>query len=82
LPNWIEQPEWGGVNWTGADLVADNQVDVQPPAQTLVERLGAVHVGDRQGHDLEIHVHAESALRLAGLTAYIGATHDDLLRLL
>jgi hypothetical protein len=31
-------------------------VDVLPPAQTLVEALGAVDVGDRHDHDLELEV--------------------------
>src|SRR5262245_26071569 len=71
-----------GVRWGELhvpDLVAEDQVDVQPPAEALVEGLGPVNVGDGQRHDLEVHVHAETVGRLAGgLTDYVGTTHGDL----
>ena len=41
------------------DVVADDQVDVQPPSEALVEALCPVDVGDGQRHDLEVHVDAE-----------------------
>jgi hypothetical protein len=37
--------------------VGAGDVDVLPPAQALVEALGAVGVGDRHDHDLELEVH-------------------------
>src|SRR5690348_8411633 len=44
----------------GTHLVADDQVDVQPPPQALVEALCPIDIGHGQGHDLEVHVNAQS----------------------
>src|SRR4051794_4452223 len=62
-----------------ADVVADDQVDVEPPPEALIEALGPIDVGDGQRHDLERHVHAQCALRPARrFAAYVGAGHVDL----
>ena len=36
--------------------VARREVDVEPPAEILVERLRAVDVGNAEHHDFELHV--------------------------
>ncbi len=36
--------------------VARRDVDVEPPAEILVERLRAVDVGNAEQHDFELHV--------------------------
>src|SRR5213078_5098360 len=41
----------------GPDVVADDQVDVEPPSEALVEALRPIDIGDGQRHDLEFHVH-------------------------
>src|SRR3954447_8648233 len=62
-----------------ADVVADDQVDVQPPSEALVEALRPIDLGDGQRHYFEIHVHALSARRPARrFTAYVGAAHLNL----
>ena len=38
------------------DVVADDQVDVQPPSEALIEALCPIDIGDGQRHDLERHV--------------------------
>src|SRR5215207_3754009 len=40
----------------GAVGVARRDVDVEPPAEIFVERLGAVYVGNAEQHDFELHV--------------------------
>src|SRR5690348_11324878 len=61
------------------DVVADDQVDVEPPSEALVEALGPIDIGDGQRHDLERHVHPQAARRPARRSAaYVGAGHVDL----
>ena len=62
------------------DVVADDQVDVEPPSEALVEALRPIDIGDGQRHDLERHVDRAQLRRLRrGGTAYVGA-HADLRR--
>src|SRR6266480_2378595 len=44
------------------DVVADDQVDVEPPSEALIEALCPIDIGDRQRHDLEFHVHDLNSL--------------------
>ncbi|WP_347277283.1 hypothetical protein [Leptolyngbya sp. FACHB-671] len=48
-----------------ATEVALHHVDVEPPAEILVECFGAIDVGNVQHHDFEFHV----------WTVYVIATH-------
>ena len=51
-------------------------VDVLPPAQALVEALGAVDVGDRHDDDLELEVDGPGLRNLdLGLVADIDGAH-------
>src|SRR5262245_4661236 len=43
-----------------AEALVRLRVDVHLEPELLVERLGAVHVGDREDHDLELVVHAST----------------------
>ena len=61
MPNWIEHPEPGGVNWTIRKSVAP-EVRVEPPPEALVERLRAVDVRDGDDDGLELHVCAHGCL--------------------
>ena len=38
------------------EVVADDQVDVEPPSKALIEALRPIDIGDGQRHDLELHV--------------------------
>jgi hypothetical protein len=52
------------VNWTTRRF-ADVEVDVEPPPEARVERLGAVDVRHRDDDDLELHVHGVGRLDTA-----------------
>ena len=54
----MEQADPGGVNWTKRRPSRTGDVVIGVEADLVdVERLGAVHVGDRHGHELELHFH-------------------------
>ena len=54
----IEQADPGGVSWTTRTPSTGRTVHVGHEAELLdVEGLGAVDVGDRDRHELELHVH-------------------------
>ena len=78
LPKWMEHGEPGGVICT-ARQSAPCEVGVQPPAQALVEPLGAIDVGHRKDDDLELQVDGRGArgLLIAGFVDDLCA-HDDL----
>ena len=40
-----------------AEAIDAGEIGIHPPPQALVEVLGPIHIGDRQHHDLELHVH-------------------------
>src|SRR4051812_41529760 len=54
------------------DVVANDQIDVEPPPEALVEALRAIDIGDGQRHHLERHVDRRHfpGIRRTG-TAYI-----------
>src|SRR4051794_14671003 len=61
------------------EVVADHQVDVEPPSQARIEALCAIDVRDRQGHDLEVHGDGAyfGGRRRSGI-AYVGTAHGYL----
>src|SRR4051812_48567924 len=69
----------GGSELDHAKAVVGGEVDVEAPPQTLVERLCAIYVGDRNHHHLEPHIAGTRRLRgfRRALTGYIGTAHLD-----
>src|SRR4051794_40808815 len=55
-----------------AEVVADDQVDVEPPSEALIEALRAIDIGDGDLHDLQGHVDRAQWRRLGRSdTAYV-----------
>jgi hypothetical protein len=61
VPNWIEQPEPGGVNWTTPEAVVEGEVGVEPPPEVPVERFHSVNIRDGDDGDLELHIDSRDA---------------------
>src|SRR3954453_9377237 len=63
------------------EVVTDDQVDVQPPSQALIEALCAIDIRDGHRHHLERHVDRRELLHLGRTgSAYVDGAHVDLRR--
>src|SRR3954447_19077537 len=59
--------------------VAEVDIDVQPPAQALIEAKRSIDIGDRHRYHLEPHVDRRDLRHLRRTaSAYVGAAHVDL----
>jgi hypothetical protein len=56
VPNWIEHPEPGGVNWTTRTPLSKGKIRIEPPSETPIKRLRALDIRNRDDDDLELEV--------------------------
>src|SRR5436305_8322825 len=62
-----------------AEVVAHSEIDVEAPAEFLVERLRAVYVRDAYHHDFELHVDRFGFRRRLIICFHFNAGHRNLL---
>ena len=61
------------------EVLADDDVGVEPPPQAHVETLGSINVGHGDDDDLQLHVDRSARGRLGGgFTSLVDAAHVDL----
>ena len=78
VPRCMEHGEPGGRQLRRAPAVTF-EIGVEPPPQPLVETLGAIDVGHRNGDDLELSIDGRGGGGLGGVfTAHLCAAHCDL----
>src|SRR5215218_11359940 len=62
-----------------AKRITDHEVGIESPAQVAVEALGAIHVGNRDDDDLELHIDRSSRGCDVSFDHIIELVHDSLL---
>ena len=69
------------MNCTTRNVVTDDEVGVEPPAQAAVKALGAIDVRNRDDDDLELHVDRPRSRGLdCSFAAHLSIAHVGLLR--